>query len=328
MFFDLVRLEILKVLISKRLILVILTILIISVGTAVDQKDMENGLNGGSLEERKKSYYEQLEKLPPQIAALEQVPDLAPEQKNNLYEMKKGLEFMQLQGEPKKLDFNAFTFSIELYQQIAVFFLPLLVLLIAGDLISTDFDLGIIKLVFSSPTGRLKFYAVKILSGMLYVLLMIIMSGLIAFLVGGLFFGFEGWNQPFRNSLKLVGVSNIQFLIMEMGLVTFGMTVVLLMGILLSTLFNSAVIPIVISMAVSFGGFLALNEGGHLPFVKYLFTTHVNLLTNLLAGYVPKSNGTPVIPENLNFSLGVLGVYALIFALSSVIVFSQRKAPA
>jgi ABC-2 type transport system permease protein len=327
MFFDLVRLEILKVLISKRLILVILTILIISVGTAVEQRDVENGYNG-SLEERKASHYAQIEKLPAQIKALEQVPDLSPEQKDSLDQMKRELELRQMEGEPKKLDLNAFTFSIEFYQQIAVFFLPLLVLLIAGDLISSDFDLGTIKLVFSSPTGRFKFYAVKILSGILYVMLLTVLSGLIAFLIGGGLFGFEGWNQPVENAQKLVGVSNSEFLIMEMGLVTFGMIVVLLMGILLSTLFNSAVIPIVISMGVSFGGFLALNEGSYLPFVKYLFTTHVNLLTQLLSGHVPSVNRTPVIPENLNFSLGVLGVYALIFALSSVIVFSQRKAPA
>jgi ABC-2 type transport system permease protein len=327
MFFDLVRLEILKVLISKRLILVILTILIVSVGTAVQQKDVENELNS-RLEERKTSYYEQLEKLPAQIKALEQVPDLGPEQKENLYQMKRELEFIQLDGEPKKLDFNAFEFTITFYEAMAVFFLPLLVLLIAGDLISTDFDLGTINLVFSSPTGRFKFYAVKILSGIVYVMLLIVLSGLIAFLIGGGLFGFEGWNQPVENAQKLVGVSSIQFLIMEMGLVTFGMIVVLLMGILLSTLFNSAVIPIVISMGVSFSGFLVLNQGSYLPFVKYLFTTHVNLLTQLLRGHVPHVNRTPVIPENLNFSLEVLGVYALIFALSSVIVFTQRKAPA
>ncbi len=327
MFFDLVRLEMLKILISKRLILVILTILYVSVGTAVQQKDIENGVYG-SLEERKKSYYEQLEKLPAQITALEQVPDLAPEQKENLVQLKRELELRQLEGEPKKLDFNAFTFTIEFYDVMSVFFLPLLVLLIAGDLISTDFDLGTIKLVFSSPTGRFKFYAAKILIGILYVILLIFLSGLITFLIGGGLFGFEGWNQPVENAQKLVEISNSRFLIMEMGLVTFGMSVVLLMGILLSTLFNSAVIPIVISMGVSFGGFLALNDGKNLPFVKYLFTTHVNLLTQLLRGHVPKVNRTPVIPENLNFSLGVLGVYALIFALSSVIVFSKRQAPA
>lgn len=327
MFWDLIKLELYKILISKRLILVFV-VLIIANGLVVygeyDNREKFNIWKNSSIE-----------RLTKEIDQLEQIPNRFPPQENKLTELKSELELIKEQYYHNRYT-NAFQFATGFFEAGPKLYLALLIFLITGDLISSEFARGTIRLVYSSATGRVKYFAAKIFSGVIYVGFLVITSALIALLVGGIGFGFGGWDQPVQGYPGLPGFNNLELLLLQTGLTIIALQVIMLMGVALSALFLNSVVSVVLSSAIVFGTTYAYAAKGFgRLFFKYVFWFHLSLIEHFKEGGLafvpvlgPGDNYLDYPPVTLGFSATVLLAYAAVFAVVSIVTLVKRQAPA
>jgi len=327
MFWDMVKLELYKILISKRLILVFV-VLIIANGLVVY----------GEYDTREKFYVWQsstIERLTKEINQLERIPNRFPPQNDNLAELRSELELIKEQKFHNNFT-NAFQFATGFFEAGPKLYLALLIFLITGDLVSSEFARGTIRLVYSSATGRAKYFAAKVFSGGVYVSFLVTVSALIVLLVGGIGFGFGGWNQPVQGYPGLPGFNNLELLLLQAGLTAAALQVVMLMGIALSALFLNSVVSVVLSSAIVFGTTYAYAAKGFgRLFFKYVFWFHLSLIEHFKEGgltFIPvlEAGDTPVNypPVTLGFSAAILLAYAAVFAVVSFVAMAKRQAPA
>jgi len=317
---DLLKLELCKILQSKRLLLVITVLLIISLAGV---RAEWNIAKSESAQMQMKLHYQEIERIESNILRSESVRERSTDQEQALKELR--AEFQRLMDFelPKPKTPNAFSFAIDRFGAAASeLILPILTLLIGSDLISDEFARGTIRLVFSSPMNRREFLAAKILSGTLYVIGLVIVGRLIFIVTGGLAFGFTGWDEAVQGFPRLAGTTNGQFVLMDTGLKIFAMWVVLLMGIAFSVMLRTSIPALVSSLAVVLSGGIfdaAYRRNDLSQLLKYLLPVHLDLAKPYLYFWIPWGP---------TFGIVVLSIYGIAFFLVITLVFTRLEAPA
>ncbi|WP_347439508.1 ABC transporter permease [Fodinisporobacter ferrooxydans] len=206
--------------------------------------------------------------------------------------------------------------------------LPLIVVTLAADLISSEWGEGTIKALLTRPIARWKILLSKLLTLLLYVSLLLMTIGVLATGIGSLFFGWGGWDMPVATGFQVINgqldtsqVMNIpqwQFIMESYGL---GFVVAMSIGLV-----TCAVSIIVRNTAATMGILLAAVIAGNIlsrlasswVAVKYLFSVNLGL-TGYLSGQLP-----PIAGMSLPFSIGVLAVWSLLALVVSFVVFMHR----
>ncbi len=83
--------------------------------------------------------------------------------------------------------------------------LPLLAILFAADIVSSEFAQGTIKLLLTRPVGRARVLSSKLAALVVAITLTVALGGLVAYLFGGLAFGYRGWGAPVLTGFRLSG---------------------------------------------------------------------------------------------------------------------------
>jgi ABC-2 type transport system permease protein len=206
--------------------------------------------------------------------------------------------------------------------------LPLLAIVFAADIVSSEFSQGTIKLLLTRPVRRTRVLAAKFVALLLAVSLTVAIGGAVAYLFGGLAYGFRGWGAPLLTGFRAAGetfdasavrqVSLWQDAVLVFGLAWFATVVVAVIAFMTSVLLRST--------AASMGTmFAALILGTILPRVasswevqKYLFVTNLPL-PDYYSGSPP-----PIPGMTVNFSVIVLAAWALAAGLCAFAVFARR----
>ena len=110
-------------------------------------------------------------------------------------------------------------------------FIPLLVMVIASDLVSSEHSLGSIKLLLTRPVKRWRILLSKYISLLFSISIILAIVGVLSFIISGLVFGFKGINAPvitgFTAANGILDISNVrmisqwEFILMDFGLVWF-----------------------------------------------------------------------------------------------------------
>jgi ABC-2 type transport system permease protein len=74
--------------------------------------------------------------------------------------------------------------------------LPLLVTVLAADIVSAEVSAGTIKMLLTRPVARWKVLASKLVVVVLFASLLVAVAALLSWLIGGLAFGWRGWSAP------------------------------------------------------------------------------------------------------------------------------------
>lgn len=206
--------------------------------------------------------------------------------------------------------------------------LHLLAIVFAADIVSSEFSQGTIKLLLTRPVGRRRVLASKLAALLLAVSLTVLVGGVVAYLFGGLAYGYRGWGAPvltgFRLSGEVFDSSAVRSLplwedaLLVFGLAWFATATVGVIGFMTSVLLRST--------AASMGTmFAALILGTILPrlapsweFQKYLFVTNLPL-PDYFTGSPP-----PIPGMTVSFSVAVLAVWAVAALVVSFGVFERR----
>lgn len=223
---------------------------------------------------------------------------------------------------------NGVTFAITFLANSIGLFIPLMVMVIASDLVSSEHSTGTIKLLLTRPVRRWKVLASKYIALMLYISLIVLATAALAYLISGAVFGYGGWDLPRFTGFKIVGaevdmtyvhpIPQALYLFMALGLVWFASLVVGLISLMVSVLIRSTAAGMGIMLAVLIAGNILTNMVSSWKSAKYLFMVNLNL-TDYLAGTLP-----PIEGMNLAFSLTVLAVWALLSLIVSFWVFTKK----
>lgn len=201
-------------------------------------------------------------------------------------------------------------------------FISIFSIIIAGTIISNEFQKGTIKLLLTKPFSRAKILLAKYLVSIISMFIFIILFALLQYFIGGFISGFDVFEIQMvnydLNINSIVTMSVFEYLIINV-LTSLPMYIFLLtLAFALSaTTMNSAVaiaLPILLSMlSVTINLFV-----DKLKLLKYFITANWDLSVYLFGG-----SG---VAEGLNMwtSLGISAVYIALLLIIAFTVFNKR----
>jgi ABC-2 type transport system permease protein len=207
-------------------------------------------------------------------------------------------------------------------------FIPLMVMVIASDIVSSEHSQGSIKLLLTRPVRRWKVLLSKYITLGLAVSLIVAMAGILSYLISGVVFGYKGWGAPVLTGFNVtdagLNTANVklidqwQFLLMDFGLVWFVAIVVGTLAFMLSVLIRSTAAGMGVMLAALISGAILNNMVSSWESAKYFFMVNLRL-TNYMTGTPP-----PIEGMTLSFSMLVLFVWWAVALLVSFIVFTRK----
>ena len=210
------------------------------------------------------------------------------------------------------------------YSQFGIF-LIVVVVMIAGTIVSEEFNKGTIKLLLVKPYTRNKILMAKAITTLIMIIFVIAVTLVMQILIGGIIFGFDSLAEPVvaynfntntmeeMNIFANLGVQTLTQLPMIILLATLAFAI--------STLFSNSTLAITISllgyMAASIINQLAI--GYDLQFMKYFVTMNWDL-SIYANGALPYMEGM-----NMTMSIIISVIYFLIMMIPTFIVFKKRN---
>lgn len=207
-------------------------------------------------------------------------------------------------------------------------FLPLMVMIIASDLVSSEHSLGSIKLLLTRPVKRSKVLLSKYITLILAISLIVAMAGLLSYVISGIVFGYRGFGTSILTGFSVTAsglntssvrtLSLWQFLLMDFGLVWFVSVVVGTLSFMLSVLIRSTAAGMGVMLASLISGAILSNMVSSWTSAKYLFMVNLRL-TDYLKGVAP-----PIEGMTLSFSMIVLLAWWASALFIAFVVFTKK----
>jgi len=223
---------------------------------------------------------------------------------------------------------NAVTFTRTFMDNAVTLFIPLMVLAIASDLVSSERSTGTIKMLLTRPVRRWRILFSKLATLTLYVSLILVVTVLLCYAISGLVFGYTGWGEPVFVGFQIRGAdvdtTNVHaitqgvYLLMQTGLIWFSAMVVAVIALMVSVLVRSTAASFVTMMATIIAGTILANMASSWKSAKYLFNVNLEL-----SGYL-RGTPPPIEGMSLGFSLAVLGIWAAAALIVSFTVFTKQ----
>lgn len=205
--------------------------------------------------------------------------------------------------------------------------MPLLVMVIMTDLVSSEASGGTIKLLLTRPVKRWKILLSKYIALLYSISFIVLCVAILAYLISGVVFGYSGWNMPmltgFQTNNEELLTANVHlipqwtYILMEFGLAWFVCVVVSGLTFMLSVLLRSTTAVMGIMLSALIAGAILVNMVSSWESAKYLFMVNLQL-TNYINGSSP-----PIEGMTLTFSLLVLFVWLLVSLVISFVVFTK-----
>jgi ABC-2 type transport system permease protein len=185
----------------------------------------------------------------------------------------------------------------------------LMCIIVSGDIVSSEFEKGTIKFLFTRPVKRVKILVAKYLTVLYIVLLLGLLQLLISFILGLIFYSGTLFNLDQK---VLVGLGGYLFQYIEiivMSTIAFSLS-----AITRSSVFSIAV-PIFLLFTSS--AVITLLEHYHYQAGKYLLFANTNLM--------PYFFGNPMFEGmSLTFSIWNIVIHMAILFFFTVLTFTKR----
>ena len=210
------------------------------------------------------------------------------------------------------------------YSQYGVFII-VVIIMIAGTIVSEEFNKGTIKLLLVKPYTRNQILLSKFLTVLIISAFVIVSTILMQILVGGILFGFGSIFEPvvvYNLSTNVIQEMNI-FAYLGIQTLTQLPIIILLatLAFAISTIFSNSALAITVSL-LGYMGASIINQlaiAYNLTFMKYFVTMNWDLSQYLFGG-LPYMEGM-----NLITSIIICVVYLLIMLIPTFIIFKKRN---
>lgn len=207
-------------------------------------------------------------------------------------------------------------------------FLPLMVMVVAADLVSSELSGGTMKLLLTRPVKRWRILLSKYIALLLSISFILFLLAVISYVISGIVFGYSGWNLPLLTGFSPNGeeldtsrvhmIPQWKYLLIQFSLAWFVSIVVGTLTFMLSVLLRSTAAVMGIMLASLISGAILSNMVSSWESAKYFFMVNLRL-TDYIRGDIP-----PIEGMTLFFSMSVLSIWGLIGLIVSFIVFTKR----
>lgn len=215
--------------------------------------------------------------------------------------------------------------------QLLLVHVPLLVALIAADMLSGEANLGTLRLLYTTPYSRSQWVMAKFIAASIYTLLLLIWLAFLALFVSMWVFGTD--DLFLMKSNYVVLIENQDILWRYVGafvFASFSLLTVTSLGFLMSSLANNSIGPIVGTMSaiVFFTILSTLNIPLFNVIKPYLFTTHMNNWKEFFDLQVNANNeairGSILNVAKIKNSLVVLGLHIILFVTIAIQIMKRK----
>jgi len=215
--------------------------------------------------------------------------------------------------------------------QLLLVHVPLLIALIAADMISGEANMGTLRLLLIKPYSRTTLLFAKFIAAIIYTLLLLVWLAILALFGSMLLFGTDDMFLLKTNYVVLLKESDVFWrYIGAFGFAALAMTTVASLGFFLSVFAENSIGPIVATMSVIV--FFTILSTLNIPIFNlikpYLFTTHMIGWKEFFDIKVNDSNeailGSIQNPEKIIKAAVVLFVHTIGFFVATVLVFRKK----
>ncbi len=223
-----------------------------------------------------------------------------------------------LENDLKPVSYGAGQFVADASFMISI--VSLLTVIIAGGIVANEFRWGTIKLLLIRPYSRGMILFAKYVGVLSFAVITLLYITLLAWIVGLIFFGFDGFNP--QVIILENGSHRYESVILELltdygyGLVSLVMMATL--AFMISSVFRNSTLAISISIIILLSGSTITLILSRYEWSKYLLFANLNLRQYEEGGRVAIDGMT------LPFSITVLAVYYVVFIVLAWWVFGRR----
>ncbi|MDC2866744.1 MULTISPECIES: ABC transporter permease [unclassified Bacillus (in: firmicutes)] len=220
------------------------------------------------------------------------------------------------------------TFVRMFIEQGITLFIPLLIMIVAIDIVSGERSDGTMKMLLTRPIRRWKILLSKYVTMVLFISLILLLVGVLSYLLSGIVFGYAGWDLPvltgFATEKDTLNTSFVhlipqwQYIVMAYGLAWFVAIVVGTISFMVSVLIRNTPAGMGIMLAALIAGGILNNFATSWEGAKYIFSVNLSL-TDYLSGQLPALQGL-----SMSFSLLNLTVWAVVSLMIAFVVFTKQ----
>lgn len=204
-------------------------------------------------------------------------------------------------------------------------FIIVIIVMIAGTIVSEEFNKGTVKLLLIKPYSRAKILLSKYITILIMTVFAIVIILLMELIVGGIVFGFDSLSVPvleYNFNTSQLEILNI-FTYVGIEILTQLPMIILLatLAFALSTIFTNSALAITISLL----GFMspsiinALVIQYKVGFMKYFVTMNWDL-SGYLFGSLPSMEGM-----TMGFSIVMCLIYLFVMLIPTFIIFKKKN---
>ena len=215
--------------------------------------------------------------------------------------------------------------------QLLLVHVPLLVALIAADMISGEANLGTLRLLFSTPFTRTQWVLGKFIAASIYTIVLLIWLAILALFLSMWVFGTDDLFLMKSNYVVLIEQSDVLWrYVGAFVFASFSLLTVTSLGFLMSSIANNSIGHIVGTMsAIVFFTILSTLNIPLFSMIKpYLFTTHMNNWKEFFDIKVNLDNeairGSILNIPKIKTSIMVLTLHIILFVTASVIIIKKK----
>ncbi len=215
--------------------------------------------------------------------------------------------------------------------QVLLVHVPLLIALVAADMISGEANMGTLRIMLTKPISRTKFLLAKFMATVAYTLLLLVWLAILALFVNMIIFGTDDLFLLKSQYVVLLKKDDIFWrYVWAFGFAALAMTTVASLGFLFSLFAENSIGPIVATMSVII--FFTILSTLNIPVFNkikpFLFTTHMIGWKEFFDIKVNDANeaivGSIQNPQKIINSAGVLVLHIVGFVGASILIFRRK----
>ncbi|HDX9579275.1 ABC transporter permease [Bacillus cytotoxicus] len=220
------------------------------------------------------------------------------------------------------------TFVRMFIEQGITLFIPLLIMIVAIDIVSGERSDGTMKMLLTRPIRRWKILLSKYATMVLFISIILLLVLVLSYVLSGTVFGYAGWNLPVltgfiteKDTLNTSFVHLIpqwQYIVMAYGLAWFVAIVVGTISFMVSVLIRNTPAGMGVMLAALIAGGILNNFATSWEGAKYIFSVNLSL-TDYLSGQLPALQGL-----SMSFSLLNLTIWAVVSLVIAFAVFTKQ----
>lgn len=201
----------------------------------------------------------------------------------------------------------------------------LFVIVVASDIVSSEFSKGTIKMLLIRPYSRWKILLSKFLATLGFAFVMWLVVIVATWLVGGLAYGFGGIDQSYlivSDDQTVKERMVVEYVFANIGVEFIELTALVALSFMISTLFMSNSVAIGVAMFTMFAGNTIVMLLANKDWIIYTLFANMDLST-LIDG-----QNQLIKDLTLPFSISMLAIYTAVMLAITFTVFQKRDVKA